>query len=328
MREIRFGRTDIRVPAISVGTWAYGGSKGVGKRSDGWSGHNDTEALAALQEAFDSGLRHWDTADVYGDGNSETLIGSLWDKIPREQVFLASKVGWDAGNFEHFYHPKQMQQQLERSLGNLKTDCLDLYYFHHCNFGSSDRYLDDAVAQMQRFFEEGKARFLGLSDWDASRILNVANYIKPDVIQACRNIIDDDYASSGLKDWVEEHDVGVAFFSPLRHGLLLGKHSKPPRFGEGDHRQRVAAFQDQDFLNHLVSCRKQVEAKFSHLAQPVLSALLGTLLSDTPTGCVLLGMRSPAHVQAALAAGKELSQEDAAWVRALYNEGGRKTIQN
>ena len=326
MRKIRFGRTGTQVPAISVGTWAYGGSKGLGKRSDGWSGHDDKDAIAALHETFELGLRHWDTADVYGDGKSEKLIGTLWDSIPREQVFLASKVGWDAGDFKHSYHPQQMRQQLENSLRNLRTDCLDLYYFHHCNFGAEGQYLDDAVDQMRRFFEEGKARFLGLSDWDAKRILKVAEYIKPDVIQACRNIIDDDYASSGLKTWVESHDVGVAFFSPLRHGLLLGKHSQPPRFGEGDHRQRIKAFQDQNFLDHLVSCRKQVEAKFSHLAQPVLSALLGSLLSDTPTGCVLLGMRSPTHVQAAVAAGVELSQQEASWVRAIYNEGGRKTI--
>lgn len=326
MRKIRLGKTDIEVPAISVGTWAYGGSKGIGKRSDGWSGHDDKQALAALQDAFDGGLRHWDTADVYGDGRSEALIGSLWDMLPREQVFLASKVGWNAGEFKHFYHPKQMRRQLENSLRNLQTECLDLYYLHHCNFGPSDQYLDEAVVQMRRFAEEGKTRFLGLSDWDTTRILKVADYIKPDVIQACRNIIDDDYASSGLKTWVEDHDVGVAFFSPLRHGLLLGKHSRPPHFGDGDHRQRIAAFQDQQFLSHLISCRKQVEQKFSHLAQPVLTALLGSLLSDTTTGCVLLGMRSPTHVQAALAAGQEISPEEASWIRTLYNKGGRKTI--
>ena len=327
MRKIRFGKTGVEVPAISLGTWSYGGAQGVGKRSDGWSGHDDQDALAALRKAFDSGLRHWDTADVYGNGRSEALIGLLWDSIPREQVFLASKVGWDAGDYEHFYHPQKMRQQLEHSLRNLQTDCLDLYYFHHCNFGPSDQYLDDAVVQMQRFFDEGKARFLGLSDWSATRILKFADYIKPDVIQPCRNIIDDDYASSGLKSWIEDHDIGVAFFSPLRHGLLLGKHIQPPHFGDGDHRQQISAFQDQDFLDHLVSCRRQVEAKFSHLAQPVMTALLGSLLSDTPTGCVLLGMRSPSHVKAAHAAGEEFSPEEAAWVRALYNSGGRKTIQ-
>jgi aryl-alcohol dehydrogenase-like predicted oxidoreductase len=326
MRRIRFGKTGVEVSAISIGTWSYGGAKGAGKRSYGWSGHDDQVALAALRAAFDHGLTHWDTADVYGDGKAESLIGSLWESIPREQIFLASKVGWKAGDFKHFYHPKLMRQQIENSLRYLKTDCLDLYYFHHCDFGPSDEYLDDAVAQMRRFFEEGKARFLGLSDWNAARILKFADYIKPDVVQPCRNIIDDDYASSGLKTWIEDNDIGVAFFSPLRHGLLLGKHTQPPLFGDGDHRQQISAFQDQNLLDHLLSCRKLVEAKFSHLSEPLLTALLGSLLSDAPSGCVLLGMRSPSHVKAAYAAGEEVSLADAAWVRDLYNSGGWKTI--
>ena len=93
MRRIRLGRTDTEVSSISVGTWGHGGARSVGGRPVGWSGHDDRQAAAALRRAYELGLNHWDTADVYGNGQAESLIGALWGDIPRDDIFLASKVG-------------------------------------------------------------------------------------------------------------------------------------------------------------------------------------------------------------------------------------------
>ena len=117
-----------------------------------------------------------------------------------------------------------MREQAERSLRNMRTDVIDLYYFHHCDFGPDDVYFDGALETMRRLRDEGKVRFIGLSDWDASRIMRFIERVDPDVVQPYRNLVDDGYESSGLKQWVDRHDLGVAFFSPLKHGLLLGKY--------------------------------------------------------------------------------------------------------
>lgn len=318
MRNVRFGRTGVEVPALSFGTWPHGGRNLAGDCWVGWSGHDDGKARAALVRAAEVGITHWDTADVYGDGQAENLIGSVWGDVPRERIFLASKVGWNAGEHAHFYHPDQIRQQMETTLKNLRVDHVDLYYLHHCNFGADGEYLDDALGLLRQFRDAGKIRFLGLSDWDLSNIMKYADRIQPDAIQPYRNVRDDAWESSGLKAWVDKHDVGVAFFSPLRHGLLLGKYDQPTTFPEGDFRGQVEDFRDGDLLQHLKRCRGAVQGRFPAIDEPLLHALVGALLEDAPTGCALVGLRNPAQVEAAARAGEALSSEDADWVRKLY----------
>lgn len=325
MRKLRFGRTNVFVSAVGFGTWPHAGPKEIEGRALGWTGHDDQLARKALIKASELGINHWDTADVYGDGQAETLIGSVWKKGFRDSIFLASKVGWDAGPYDHYYHPKQMRQQLEQSLKKLDTEFIDLYYLHHCNFGSQDEYLDDAIAMMRRFRDEGKIRFIGLSDWDCNRIMRHIDLIDPDVVQPYRNVLNDSYDSSGLKKWVQEHDLGVAFFSPLRHGLLLGKYQEPPRLGPGDMRSQIPEFQDPTFLAKMRANRERLLSRFSNHPQPLLYALLGALLTDVKNAVVLLGLRNPAQVEAASCVGDPLNSEEAAWVERLYKDNNSST---
>ena len=87
MRKIILGRTNEKVSAISLGTWAFGGAGMSGKFSVGWGGQTDSDSKEALLAAWDNGINHWDTADVYGDGHSEKIIGSMWDEISRNNIF-------------------------------------------------------------------------------------------------------------------------------------------------------------------------------------------------------------------------------------------------
>lgn len=317
MKQITFGRTNTKVSTISLGTWSYGSGNVSGGRSVGWADQSDADSRAALIQAWKSDINHWDTADVYGNGRSEKIIGNVWDVVPRQDIFLATKVGWDMGGFDHYYHPKMIKEHIESSLRNLQTDVIDLYYFHHCNFDSNDIF-EDAVDLVRRFREEGKIRFIGLSDFDSVKIMKYIDRVNPDVIQPYRNVMDDPYQSSGLKDWVDKNNAGIAFFSPIKNGLLTGKYDKPPVFKEGDFRLNVADFQDEDLLIKLQKNKLRLEKKFSGHPQPVLHGLLGTLLTDSPTGCVLLGQRDIKQVLAAAELGDVVSDDDAAWIKKLY----------
>ncbi|HEX7708997.1 MAG TPA: aldo/keto reductase [Thermoanaerobaculia bacterium] len=319
MKKIRFGRTNVQVPAVSLGTWGHGGPRVTDKGlSVGWGGHDDTQANAALVDAWRAGMTHWDTADAYGDGHSELLIGKSWSEVPRSEIFLATKFGYIYGPTDHPYDPVFMREQAERSLRNMKTDVIDLYYFHHCDFGPDDRYFDGALETMHRLRDEGKVRFIGLSDWEAARLMRFIDRVDPDAVQPYRNLVDDDYESSGLKQWVDEHDIGVAFFSPLKHGLLLGKYDKPVEYGEGDFRGSVDDFRDAEAIERYKRAAAAMRSKFGDQPEPVLHAVVGALLTGNPTACVLLGQRNPRQVAAAAAVGEALSAEDAAWVRAMY----------
>lgn len=318
MRRIRLGRTNVEVPAISLGTWGHGGPNVNNGVNVGWTGHDDNEAHAALVTAHRFGITHWDTADAYGGGHAEKLIGDVWNEVPREEIFLATKVGWVRGGHDHFYDPQFMRSQCEASLRNMNVDVIDLYYFHHCDFGPNDRYFDAALDVMRRLRDEGKIRFIGLSDWDGTKIMRFIERVDPDVVQPFRNVIDDAYESSALRKYVHDHDLGVAFFSPLKHGLLLGKYEGPQTFDAGDFRSNIEEFQDAGFIARMRAARDAVTRRWFDRPEPVLNALTGALLAGNPTACVLLGQRTPRQVEAASKAGEILLDADADWVRRVY----------
>ena len=319
MRKIVLGKTGVEVSAVSLGTWSYGSSNVTRGQSVGWHGQEDEDSMVALTRAWELGINHWDTADVYGDGHSEQIISSMWGTVPRDDIFLATKVGWAPGPHDYFYHPGQMKGQMEQSLRNLQTDCVDLIYFHHCNFGKNEEHLNGAMEVMERFREEGKTRFIGLSDWDSTKIMKYIDRVNPDVVQPYRNVMDDTYASSGLKSWIDEHNAGVCFFSPLKHGLLMGKYTKPTTFPEGDFRRNVEDFNDPEIIAKMRENRRELEERFKNHPQPVMRGLIDTLLADAPTGCVLLGQRNIQQVEAAAMLGDSMDKKNADWVSALYN---------
>src|SRR5688500_17135037 len=304
MRTIRLGRTNVQVPAISLGTWGHGGPNENNGVSVGWTGHDDNLAKEALVAAYRAGITHWDTADAYGNGHAEELIGQVFSQVPREEIFLATKLVWVTGPSGHFYDPKFMRSQAERSLRLMRTDVNELYYFHHCDFGT---HFDEVLEVMHRLRDEGKVRFIGLSDWDASKIMQYIERVDPDVVQPYRNLVDDEYESSGLKAYVDAHDLGVAFFSPLKHGLLLGKYDQPVEFEEGDFRSGVADFQDAGAIDRYKRAALAMREKFgAQSAEPVLHAVVGALLTGNPTACVLLGQRNAKQVAAAATVGEAL----------------------
>ena len=318
MRKIILGRTGAEVSAISLGTWSYGGANKSGKLPVGWAGQSDDDSKLALKRAWELGINHWDTADVYGNGRSEQVIGSMWKSIPRNNIFLATKVGWDRGSKKRWYDIDIMRQNMERSLKNLKTDCVDLMYLHHCNFGENEEYFDEAIEVIRKFKEEGKTRFIGLSDWSSNKIMQFIERCDPDVVQPLRNVIDDTYESSGLKNYVDNHNLGICFFSPIKHGLLTGKYTKPAQFEDGDFRSREKGFSDMEFLQKMLDNKAKLDGRFSDCINPVMHGVVNALFSDSPTGCALLGQRNVDQVEAATTLGDLLSNEDSDWVKNLY----------
>lgn len=321
MRKIILGRTNEPVSAISLGSWSYGKENTSGGSGVGWTGQNDEDSKSALLKAFSSDINHWDTADVYGEGHSEKIIGSMWKELSRKNIFLATKVGWDRGPHNHWYHPEYMKTKIEKSLKNLKTNHVDLIYLHHCNFGKNNEYLDDAVEMVYRFKEEGKTRFIGLSDWSSKRILKFINTVNPDVVQPLYNVYDIEYVTSGLKNYAISNNIGVCFFSPIKHGILTGKYDKITEFPKGDFRGGVKEFKNIDFINKMKLNKEELEIRFSKThSQPVLNALLGAILYDNPTACALLGQRNERQATVAGLLGGILKKEDALWVLSLFKD--------
>ena len=319
MRKIILGRTNQNVSAISLGTWSFGGANMSGKIPVGWADQSKTDSKIVLKKCWETGINHWDTADVYGDGRSESVIGEMWSKISRNDIFLATKLGWDKGPYPEWYNPKHMIKNFERSLINLKSDFVDLIYLHHCNFGKNDEFFDDAISTILKFKEQGRVRFVGLSDWSSNKIMKYIKKCDPDVVQPYRNVQDDDYQSSGLKDYINENNLGVCFFSPIKHGLLTGKYETPPTFKTGDHRNNIKGFRVQKVLDKMKENKRLLEGYFTEFENPVLHGIIGALFNDSPTGCVLLGQRNISQVNIASSLGEKLSEKDSNWVKSIYS---------
>ena len=318
MRTIILGNTETPVSVISLGAWSYGGPNLSGTMAVGWSGQQDEDSIKALLRCYELGINHWDTADVYGHGKSELIIGSLWDKVNRSEIFLATKSGFNSGKYQHFYHPEHMRKQMEQSLINLRTDYVDLMYLHHCNFGDHDEYFSDALEAVRRFQEEGKTRFVGLSDWDLSKIMRYIDDVRPDVVQPYRNVMNDTYESSGLKTWIDKNNAGVCFFSPIKHGLLTGKYTKPAKFGAGDMRGGIEEFTNINIIRRMQKNKALLEKRFADHPNPVMHGIVDALLIDAKSGCVLLGQRNVNQVNTASTLGTIMSENDTNWVRRLY----------
>ena len=127
-----------------------------------------------------------------------------------------------------------------------------------------------------------------------------------------------DSGPSGLKDWIDEHNLGICFFSPIKHGLLTGKYTEPVKFGAGDFRTNVNDFTKIDVIEKMQENKRLLEQRFSDHSHPVMRGIVGALFTDAPSGCVLLGQRNVEQVNIASILGEALSDNDANWVKKLY----------
>lgn len=316
----RLGRTGLEVSEISLGLWTLGGPNWDKGQPVGWADLDETEAMAAVERGLELGCNHFDTADVYGNGRSEQRLGRVLGSR-RKDVVVATKVGWFRGTAEHYFQPLHIRQQLEQSLANLRSDYVDIYYFHHTQFGP---WRDEAVEVMRRLKEEGKVRFIGQSGYEVDALCEMIELLDPDVIQSRAHIMDTRMIESGsrLARMIAERDLGFVAFSPMAQGLLLNKFraEAPPHFGQGDNRSGSRWF-SAEFLARLAPVMELMEQRFGGGIESLLRVSLQFLLAHPVVSCVIPGFRNVKQVELDLAAaGRPLDQEDLAWIRGQFED--------
>lgn len=266
--KIKLGETKLESSRLGIGCWGIGGPfKNLGY-AGGWDTTNSKEARKGLKQALKMGTNLFDTADVYGLGQSERLLGNTIQQAVKENVakrknlIIISKVGYFFGCAPHGYYPLHMEHQLEMTLDNLKTDYIDIYFFHHHNFGKDDKYLESAIKKMREFQSKGLIHHIGLrgphvffpkrtevsreEGKSLKKFLYLAKKIKPSVISIKYNMLDHeiDKLDFDIFDWAKENGKGVLINEPLAHGLLTNKYNPddPPEFSPQDHRSRKDLF--------------------------------------------------------------------------------------
>ncbi|MCW5944002.1 MAG: aldo/keto reductase [Fimbriimonadaceae bacterium] len=323
MRYRALGNTDVQVSEIGFGCWTMGGRNWVDGRPNGWADVDEDEVVEGIKVGLDAGVNHFDNADVYGNGRAERMLARAFDKlgVPNTRVVIASKVGHFPGTAPHSYAAAHIRHQCEQSLLNLKRDALDVYYFHHGDFGPDDRYLPEAVETMDRLVEEGKVRAKGQSAYSNDDFLRVVPHVRPAVLQSWANALDDRYIAAGspVQKLLVERGISFVAFSPLAQGLLLDKYdpSNPPTFEEGDHRRGSSSF-GAERLGGLKPKLAALKARFGETTEDLAGAALGYVLAHPWVCSAIPGFRNSRQARCNVArADRRLSPEDVGAIQAI-----------
>lgn len=319
------GKTGYKVSEISFGAWAIGGT---------WGDVNDIESMAALHAAIDSGVNFIDTADVYGDGHSERLVGRLL-KERSENILVATKAGRRLDpHVSSGFSRQNIEAFIDRSLSNLDVDALDLLQLH-CP--PSDVYEQPEVfAMLDDLKRIGKIRHYGVSVEKIEEALKAMEHEGVATVQIIFNAFRQRPAEIFFEQAVA-HNVGILARVPMASGLLTGKMSTESTFAADDHRQfnrhgeafdKGETFSGVDFATGLeaVESLRPLVPDNTSMAQ---FALRWILMHDAVT-CAIPGARNVAQASDNAAASElpALSDNIMAAVRLVYDNKIRPQVHH
>jgi aryl-alcohol dehydrogenase-like predicted oxidoreductase len=264
------GKSSIAVTKIGIGLWAIGGNM--------WGAVDDRESLNTIDAALDAGITFYDTADVYGAGHSEELLGKAMQGR-RDKFVVATKTGWQNFDGERNQSAYDTVEKLiagvESNLRRLQTDYVDVIQ-SHINF--RDPTMETFLAGFQRLQQDGKVRAYGVSTSDYEYLQAFNGDGGCATLQTDYSILNRT-AETDIFPYCQEHGIGVIVRGPLAMGILTGKFSPDTQFGEGDFRQRWQENPEEHetFLQDLAKVEKLqpiAEAKGCTLAQLALQFVM------------------------------------------------------
>ncbi|MBW3603962.1 MAG: aldo/keto reductase [Actinobacteria bacterium] len=316
MRYRRLGKTGYKVSEIGFGSWAIGGD---------WGATDDEAAMTTLHAAVDAGVTFFDTADVYGDGHSERLLGRLRRERDDELV-VATKVGRRGALDPDVYTYDTLRDWMERSRDNLEVDRLDLVQLH-CP-PTDTYYRPDVFESLAELVDDGVTAAVGVSVERVEEGLKAIEYDAVSSVQIIFNVFRQRPVELFLGR-AHEHDVGVIARVPLASGLLTGKYDAEATFDEDDHRNFNADGSAFDVgetfagvgLERGVSAAEQLRARVPEGATLAQFALRWILMHPE-VSTVIPGARTAeqARDNAGASSLAALSEDDMAAVAWMYTE--------
>lgn len=314
MKRRLLGRTDLAVSEIGFGAWGIGGNQ----FGNSYGPTNDAESLRAVRRAVDLGCNFFDTADVYGHGHSEEILGAALAGV-RDRVLIATKVG---GNFynrdvhpllrdriaqaagvaydrlppdvplpvthDANFTPEYIRFALGRSLVRLHTDYVDLLQLHNPppqQIGAMETY-----AVLEALKQEGKIRAYGVSVHSPEEGLAAIQSTMPDTVQLVYNLARRE-AESAFFPAARAADIGVIVREPLANGFLTGRYSPASTWDKGDIRARMP----QQYVGRLVALGQRVRDLAAHTGASPAQLALKFVLDNAAVSTVIVGTKTVAQ---------------------------------
>lgn len=279
MEYRQIGETDLKCSVITFGAWAIGGWK--------WGGTDRNEAVKAIHAAYTEGVTSIDTAPAYGQGLSEEIVAEALRELPRDKVQILTKFGlrWDikkgvlffksktndGADFEmyKFASKESVLKECEDSLQRLKTDYIDLYQIHWHDMTTQ---ISETMEALLLLKEQGKIREIGVCNYNVEWMREAEQTVKLASNQVSYSMIMRDIEKD-VVPYCLENKKSIIAYSPLQRGVLTGKLKPGHVFAEGDHRQDLSHYTDENIrrTNEMLDrLRPLAQSKGATLAQLVL----------------------------------------------------------
>lgn len=274
MEHRQLGNNGPDVSVLGFGAWPLGGGMGAVDEQLG---------ISTLHAAVDHGITLVDTAQAYR--TSESILGRALKNGYRDRCFLATKVSRD-------YSPQAIRTAIENSLLELNVDYVDLYQIH----GWNPRYpVEASMETMARLQEEGKTRYIGVSNYNAQQMARAQAVAPVQSNQPRYNLFDRGIEAADIP-FCAENGIGILAHSPLAKGLLTGKYKPGYQFPADDERSQFARFQGEPFAQYL-----GVAERLREIAQEkgisLVQFAIAWILREPAMTCVLVGAKNPQQIE-------------------------------
>jgi 1-deoxyxylulose-5-phosphate synthase len=301
MQYRQLGKSDLTVSEISLGSWlTYSG------------GVEREKAIACVHKAFDVGINFIDTANVYGRGSAELLLGEVLQGIDRSSYRLATKVYFPMSDTDQGLSAAQIYKQIDASLQRLKTDYIDLYQCHRYDMNTPIAETMEALTTVVR---QGKVRYIGFSEWSPAQIRsaiqlpNVERFVssQPQYSMLWRK------PEAEVFPLCEQNGIGQIVWSPLAQGILTGKY-RPGEQLPSDSRaasNTMNRFMGEEwFSDRVLGAVQQLSAIAQPLGISMAQLALAWVLRDRRVSSAIIGASRPEQIEDnAAASGVELTPE-------------------
>ncbi|UII23168.1 aldo/keto reductase [Fulvivirga ligni] len=248
LKKIKLGSQGLVVPQIGLGCMGMTQIMGF----DTYGKADEKESIATIHRSLELGGNFLDTADLYGSTENEKLVAKAIEGN-RDEYIIATKFGYELNEKDELTgqingRPEYVKTAAERSLKNLKTDYIDLYYLHRLDPNTP---IEETVGAMAELVKEGKVKYIGLSEVSANTIKK-AHAVHPlSALQTEYSLFERNVEADGILDTVKSLGIGFVPYSPLGRGFISGNIQSPDDFAEDDFRRYIPKFQGDQFYKNL-----------------------------------------------------------------------------
>ncbi len=324
MEYRKFGKTDLMVSEVGFGAWGIGGPAMAGDVPIGWGKVDDRQSVKALNTALDMGVNFYDTADFYGLGHSEELIGKTFGN--KQDVIIATKVGHRLGKDGKIfldYSKSHILNACDKSLKRLKRETIDYYQLHSARMEHLEQ--GECIEAMEQLQKEGKIRYWGLS-LNTFSPETEANFLMERNLGQGFQIVFNLINQRGLSVIKKAHAAGYGLIArmPLQFGLLTGKFDKHTRFAKNDHRAfRLPPPVLETAADDLEEIWKRAEK--SHYSKTAYA--LSFILSFQEVSTIIPGIKTPKQAKLNTTGISKLSKSDLDFLENFYHEKLYKLVE-